>query len=296
MAIHFTCPHCGCETNVDEKYAGQTGPCKECGEPVTIPGNQFAAPPTVPQAPAKTTSTGWVPVLAILGVVAVVGFVGCGVLVALLLPAVQAARGAARRNQCANNVRQIGLALINYESVYGRFPPAYLADENGTPMHSWRVLILPFLEENGLYDQYDFDKPWDSPENLELTQYCPPAFRCPSDATGPGSTNTSYLGIEGPGMFFDGTKARKIGEIKDGTSRTIMVAEVENSAVHWSQPVDLDTTQSTFTIGSGRPNEIGSSHRNGANVVYSDCHITFVATGSMPPESLKAECTIAGGE
>src|SRR5207248_11120546 len=84
-------------------------------------------------------------VLIIVGCLAGASMVCCGVfaLPALMLPAVQQAREAARRTQCSNNLRQIGLALHNYAQVYGSFPPAFVADEEGKPMHSWRVLILP---------------------------------------------------------------------------------------------------------------------------------------------------------
>ena len=79
-------------------------------------------------------------------------------LVALLLPAIQAPREVVTPARCVNNMRHIGIALQNYHDTYKSFPPAYVADENGRPMHSWRVLILPFLEENGLYEKYDFDE------------------------------------------------------------------------------------------------------------------------------------------
>ena len=164
-------------------------------------------------------------------------------------------------------------------------------------MHSWRVLILPYLGENGIYQQYNFDEPWDSPGNMAVTQYCPTVFHCASDpAPGVGSSNTNYLGVEGPGMFFDGTKARPISDIQDGTSKTIMVVEVENSSVHWSQPVDLDATQSTFTIASGRPDEVGSLHPGGAHVAYADGRVAFLNPGGLPPALLEAQCTVAGGD
>ncbi len=82
-------------------------------------------------------------------------------LTCLLLPAVQSAGRVARRAVCQNNLKQIALALLYYHQTNGCFPPAYLADKNGKPMHSWRVLILPYLEQNSLYEQYRFDEPWD---------------------------------------------------------------------------------------------------------------------------------------
>src|ERR1700676_3675353 len=106
------------------------------------------------------------------------------VLIALLLPAVQAAREAARRAQCVNNLKQIGLAMHNYHSTYDCFPPAVTADDQGRPLLSWRVLILPYLEEAPLYAQFHLDEPWDSPHNLPLASKMPRVYTCPSDPTG----------------------------------------------------------------------------------------------------------------
>ena len=69
------------------------------------------------------------------------------------------AHEATKRVQCTNNLKQIGLAMQNYHSAYGTFSPAFIADEQGNPMHSWRFVILPFLEEQGLYEAYDFSQP-----------------------------------------------------------------------------------------------------------------------------------------
>ena len=99
---------------------------------------------------------------------------GCGC-IGLLLPAFSSAREAARRMQCLNNLKQIALALHNYHDVYGVFPPAYIPDAQGKPKHSWRVLILPFLEEQGTYEKYDFDEPWDGPNNRALLTSMPRA-------------------------------------------------------------------------------------------------------------------------
>src|SRR5678816_1789236 len=100
------------------------------------------------------------------------------VLIALLLPAVQSAREAARRSQCKNNLQQIGLALHNYHELCGSFPPAYFTDESGRPIHSWRVMILPQLDEMGLYSRYRWDEPWDGPNNSKLLSEMPAVYRC----------------------------------------------------------------------------------------------------------------------
>ena len=182
MPISFTCPHCGKQTTVADEYAGQSGPCKFCSETITIPAT--GVPPTLPpapQPPVKGSGTGVT--IAVVAVVCVVGVLMCGgILVALLLPAVQASREAARRAQCANNLKQIGLAFHNYHDAHKTFPPAYIPDKDGKPMHSWRVLILPYLEQQALYKRYNFDEPWDSPgtwPSPTRSSPCTPAHRAP---------------------------------------------------------------------------------------------------------------------
>jgi hypothetical protein len=101
-----------------------------------------------------------------------------------------------RRSACVVNLKQIALALHNYHDTYGTFPPAYVADENGRPMHSWRVLILPFLESSDVYSKYRFDEPWDGPHNRLLADRMPYAYRCPSESrNSPPSRITSYVAV-----------------------------------------------------------------------------------------------------
>jgi hypothetical protein len=114
-------------------------------------------------------------------------------------------RGASsERIQCLNNIKNINLALLNYADQNGHFPPPYIADENGKPMHSWRVLILPLIDERALYDQYNFDEPWDGPDNSKLADKMPAVFSSPqiSKSSFWGSSdnafNTSYLLPVGP--------------------------------------------------------------------------------------------------
>ena len=293
MPIDFICPHCGTQTQVADQYAGQTGPCASCGQTITVPVptgvGGYAAP-----AAKKSTSTLPI-VLAILGGVLVVVLVCGGILAALLLPAVQAARGAARRAQCINNMKQIGLALHNYNSAYGCFPPAYIADENGRPMHSWRVLILPFLEQQAIYDRYDFNEPWDGPNNRQLADTVVNVYRCPSDNNNVDETETDYLMVVGPNAFSDGPTARKVADITDGTSNTIMLVEMSNSGVNWMEPVDWDTTTASFTIDDGSPGELRSEHPGLVNVGFADGSVRSLSNDESP-ENLKAMTTINGGE
>lgn len=294
MPISFACPQCGSQTNVDDRFAGQSGPCRTCGATVTIPGTPtqpFAA--STPLPPRGSSSSAPI-LLIVLGCGGMMVLLGIPILIALLLPAVQAAREAARRTQCNNNLKQIGLALQSYADVHKAFPPAYIADENGKPMHSWRVLILPYMEQKALYDRYNFDEPWDGPNNQQLAALIPPPYRCPSDGSGgPTSTATNYAAITGPGTMFDGEKSSSFATIKDGTSNTLIVVE-STAGINWMEPRDLDINQMAFQINAS-PTEISSHHPGGANVVFADGHTNFLQS-STPVQVLRALITKAGGE
>ena len=121
--------------------------------------------------------------MAYVGVVAL----AC-VLITWLTRAIIDAREAARSGQCISNLKQIGLGLLNYESRYGCFPPAYVADANGKPLYSWRVLLMAELDRTDgwfggrLAGGFRFDEPWDSPNNRKLHTLTPyTVLHCPSD-------------------------------------------------------------------------------------------------------------------
>jgi prepilin-type processing-associated H-X9-DG protein len=294
MPISFTCPHCGVQTQADDQYAGQSGPCSGCGQTVTIPlsaapGQNAAAYTAAP--PRQKSSATWMIVLA----VCVVGFLMCGgILVALLLPAVQAAREAARRVQCMNNLKQIGLAMHSYEMAHGTLPPAYVADEDGKPMHSWRVLLLPYMERSDLYDMYDFDEPWDSPNNRALANMMPNIYACPS-SDGATTNQTSYVMIVGANTISDGPTGRKLSDIRDGTSNTIMIVEAAGCGFNWMEPVDLNADEITYQINDGSGNGIRSNHPGCANAAFCDGSVQDLSEATAP-EDIKAMTTINGGE
>ncbi|HJT34711.1 MAG TPA: DUF1559 domain-containing protein [Pirellulales bacterium] len=293
MAIAFTCPQCGLQSNVDDQYAGQTGPCRQCGAMVTVPGP--AAPGYgVPAygAPAQRSSAAGVLIVVLVG--GLVGLVMCGgVLAALLLPAVQGAREAARRSQCTNNLKQIAIAMQNYHDVYGVYPPAYLADSNGKPMHSWRVLILPFVERPDLYARYRFDEPWDGPNNSQLAAEMPEVYRCASDPA--TASTTDYVVITGPGTMFDADKSISQRSITDGMSNTLLVVESVNAGINWMEPRDLNAGQMTFAVNGAGGREMSSNHPTGANAAMVDGSVRFISD-SVNSQVLRALSTPAGHE
>ncbi|MCA9105379.1 MAG: DUF1559 domain-containing protein, partial [Planctomycetales bacterium] len=145
----------------------------------------------------------------------------------------------AARVQNQNNLRQIGLALHNYHDTFRRFPPQAITDDNGRPLLSWRVAILPYIEQQQLYDQFHHDEPWDSEHNLALLERMPAVFRDPLSEAEPGMT--TFLGISGDaGIFPEDREGVRIAEIIDGTSNTLMVIKgPEESAIEWTRPSDL---------------------------------------------------------
>ena len=146
---------------------------------------------------------------------------GAGIAIGMLLPAVQQVREAARRTQSLNNQRQLVLAMHNYYSDNDSLPPAYTVDDDGNPLLSWRVAILPYLEQQDLYDQFHHDEPWDSEHNIQLLDQMPLLFKNPSTAGQPGWTdyvapiNDDSVLVPGAGIDFDA--------VTDGTSATVML-------------------------------------------------------------------------
>ncbi len=215
-----------------------------------------------------------------------------GVAVALLLPAVQAAREAARRSQCVNNLKQMGLACHNYHSTNDRFPPAAILDKQGKPLLSWRVAILPFLEQQELYNKFKLDEPWDSPNNKPLLAEMPKVYTCPSHRN-PVPTLTTYRTWTGAGTLFEDPKGPTIATIIDGTSNTLMIVE-SKEAVPWTRPdempvVPFDPANPGFLLGAG------SDHPGGFNALFADGSVKFFKT-TIKALTLRALITPAGGE
>ncbi len=200
-----------------------------------------------------------------------------GALVVLLFPR-SSSRTSARRTICKNNLKQIGLALHSYHDHYGCFPPAYIADDRGRPMHSWRVLILPYLDWAPLYNKYRFDEPWDGPNNSKLSEKCPIVFQCPSDveACDESLPWTSYVAVIGPRTCWPGAEPLRIGEVADGTSVTLHVVEVRTSGIHWMEPRDLHVTEMASSINPRTGQGISSAHEGGADVLLADGSVRFI--------------------
>ena len=211
--------------------------------------------------------------------------------------------GGGRAAWCQNNLKMIGLALHNYHDEHGCFPPACLTDTSGRPMHSWRVLLLPYLEQQDLYNRYDFSEPWDGPNNRLLAAEIPRVYCCPSDPQARSSFATSYLAVVGPATMWHADTGVAFREVTDGSRYTLLVVESNNSGILWMEPRDLTTLQMAATINSTRGQGICSCHAcddggsgiNGAHVVFVDGSVRRLSNETSA-KSIDAALTIAGGE
>lgn len=188
---------------------------------------------------------------------------------------------------CGMNLRQVILAVQSYEARHRKLPPPYLADASGRPMHSWRVLILPYLGEDKLYKQYRFDEPWDGPNNRKLHQQIARIYRCPSD---PRGVMTSYLAVTGPGTAWDVNAPTNLSGLPNGAG-TLLLVEVRQSGIHWMEPRDLHLSQMNGTINGSRGQGPSSLHPGGANLGFADSHVPFIRNGELTADDIRALST-----
>jgi prepilin-type processing-associated H-X9-DG protein len=204
---------------------------------------------------------------------------------AALIEAVSKIRDSAARIQSMNNLKQIALSFHNYMDSTGAFPTNVL-DKNGKPMLSWRVMILPYLEQDNLYKQFHLDEPWDSEHNKKLIDQMPATYLVPGDDA--KKHLTRYVGFSGKGALFDGATGKKITDVTDGTSNTIMVVEGAKGVI-WSKPDDIP-----FGDGKLVP-LVANPKKGGFNAAYCDGSVRFLKN-TIKEETLRALITIAGGE
>lgn len=222
------------------------------------------------------------------------GLIGIGV---AFSQRVQAAREAALAMTCRGNLSQITMALLNYHDAYGSFPPAYLAGPDGRPQHSWRVLILPFIDGSDLYRDYRFEEAWDSPHNLDVARRLPmQRFQCPSHPRTESALHTDYVVVTGAGTAFPGSRSVRFEDMADGPANSILLVEIARSDILWTEPRDLAFDTMSFTLNDPQRASLGSAHPLGPAVVFADGIKAYRLNRTITPEMLQGILTIAGGE
>ncbi len=185
------------------------------------------------------------------------------------------------------------MAVANYHETYGRFPPAHVADRDGRPMHSWRVLILPFLEQRAVYDAYNFAEPWDGPNNRKLANQVGQIY-LRSGLDSDQARTTSFVAVVGLETAWPGAESLSYKDLGDGSHDTLMVVEVPDGRFLWMEPRDLhlDGMSCRINDGSGRG---PGSRLGGARVVSADGTVRTLPDG-FDPRKLRAMLTANGGE
>jgi prepilin-type processing-associated H-X9-DG protein len=210
-------------------------------------------------------------------------------LVAAIGAPLEQARDSARRMKSMNNLKQIALAMHMYYDSQKHFPAPASYGADGKPLLSWRVYVLPYIEQKQLFDQFHLNEPWDSEHNKALIEKMPDVFYSPKSQAEKGKTN--YLVPVGNGALYSSNRDEPLAkDVKDGFANTIMVVEVDDQhAVTWTRPDDLAFDPKDPKKG------IGSLYEGGFVAAFCDGHVQFLS-GSIDAKTLAALFTRAGGE
>ena len=221
---------------------------------------------------------------------AVASLFGLGILIGLMLPAVPSAREAARRMQCSNNLKQLALGLLNYESANMVFP-APVTNPTGKAEVSWRVTIQKFMYGDALIDEYDQSQAWDSATNLEHTKQPPILYSCPSNprlTDEAGHYYSAYALVTGPAAPFDRVTPRSMDSYSSGISNTLGVVEACGANIIWTEPRDVELSESSLGINlpGKQPHSsraiLSGYHTGGANATMLDGKVQFFSENIDP--------------
>jgi len=202
---------------------------------------------------------------------------------------VATAKARAERAVGSNNLKQLGLALMMHQDAKGSYPAAGSATATGPSRLSWRVHILPYLEQQSLYEQFKLDEPWDSTHNKTLLAKMPDVFKSPGTEAAGGKTG--YLAVRGADTAFgDGAKGLSVRDFRDGMSNTVLVVEADPAAaVEWTRPADWQFDAAKPTAG------LGTLRQGKFNVVFADGSVQSIPA-DISAEKLKPMLTPAGGD
>jgi hypothetical protein len=299
MPFQFTCPYCFKKTLVDESLAGEKGPCVGCGKVITIPEpprNQPAAARPIGStyvAPEKVKTGAKYALWALRFAVLLAGIVTLSIFAVYgFWPTVKGLKVRHDAIACMNNLQRIAKALNGYAVAHGTYPTPIVVDATGTPLYSWRVLILPYLDEAHLYANFKLNEAWDSESNSNLIARCPEVFITPNSN---GTSDANYALITGAGTIFPASGPLGPAQITDDHAATLLVVEVKNEVTAWSAPFDINVAQLNRRIGARGPNAIGGNHVNGAAAVSVDERPLWLSN-DLPPTILNAIISPTGNE
>lgn len=232
-----------------------------------------------------------------IGLIVLATFVGAAALTVISIGIVNRAREASHEARCRSQLVGLGFAMSNYHQTYGCFPPAYIVGPSGAPAHSWRVLLLPFLDRQDVYDAYDFTEAWDGPNNSRLANALGmnSPFCCPADPLSLGDGYTNYVVIRGPGTAFDADMSIRESDIADDPYETVLIVETTGAKIRWMEPRDLELDLMDYSVGKPTGNNISSLHLPRA-AVRTAGGMVIGLTSATTERDIRAMTSIAGGE
>jgi len=288
-----------------DRYAGQTGPCAICAKTISIPGTPSGQPHLGQQRIAHRTGQDQASGLSLGTILAILGgsvvcfcvmLIATAVTVQVVYPSAQKMRLTKIHSATLGDMEVILDALNLYHDQHGTFPPAYLPDENGKPMHSWRVLILPQLNRKDLHDQYRFDQPWNSPENIDLMSRIPEVYQNDVDSS---TMTTRIMAVIGEKTIFPRGKSTSRSQILDDPNSVLAIVEINGPGLEWTNPSHdyyLKNPSATNII-VGDPNDplavAGSTLSGNVGMINGDAHHLSDTT---TPQLLLDFSTRSGGE
>ncbi len=290
MPYLYTCPHCQTKTQVEDRYSGQSGKCVTCGGQIELP--HFAVGVTEVHKPKAERK--WA-VVGISAVVAVI-LVGCLLYAIIRFGGETVGRIASNRDQAESirNLEKIAKALNAYAADHGTYPPPMTVNSANQPLHSWRVLILPYLGEEDLYNQFDLTVGWDDPRNMQTAYEMPSVYAHPRLES---FYESAYYLIVGNGTLFPPNGPLGPNSMVDAPSQTILVIEGKPSVPSgmWTEPVDLDFSRMSGRLGSNPGVEPGGLFDDGVTMATVDGRGHFVPN-SMEAITVRSLVTPSGGE
>ena len=196
--------------------------------------------------------------------------------------------------EAIGDLSRINFAISEYEKKYGRLPPAYVVNADGKPAHSWRVLILEFLDPD-LFRQYDFREAWDSPRNRQIASRIPKCYCCSEIAARSGNFSTRFVVISGEGTLFDSSRSVSRIDLRDDLVVTLLVVESVNSKIHWMEPRDLALATASIQPGNSAIPGISTERLGGPAALFADGSRRFLSQ-SLDQSEIRALATVYPGK
>ncbi len=274
MPFDFHCPHCNALSRVDDQYAGAEGPCIECGEEITLPGER----PYAVEEASMAANTSWMPGMITIVITGL--FLVGGPL--LMIPSVAMSRDAARRTACQQSLRMTGQAMNAYHDTFKYFPPSSVLTHD-VPFASWRSLLAPYGSDRAIGLRIDKKTGWESSTNRILHQENLQDYQCEADRN-PMQGFTSYLapvslrmGGRSPVTIWGPNAKVRQSSVTDGMACTIAVVEAPLSPWIWIEPRDLSHESMPKTVQPQPTGKaIASFHTGGANSLFVDGSVRFL--------------------